>query len=176
MIYHTLNKRDIDRIEHACERVLAQARIEREDLPYRSAREFRGLLFNNIMTQKYATGYAPYSPRYAEWKTQTMMMGSQFWRLFGDMLNSLTIEMKDDGWFAGIPGDVMDSGGKSWFGTPESRRGKSKPVSMYASVMELGLNNHPARPVFGPTTEEYAVDGWPKQGAESIKRISNAWT
>ncbi|MFZ3044702.1 MAG: hypothetical protein WA151_02210 [Desulfatirhabdiaceae bacterium] len=176
MISFGFNHTDLDRIERAVEKVAAQARIEKEALPYRCAREFRGILFNNILTQKYATSYAPYSPRYAEWKTQIMGIAPKFWSLFGDLLNSLTIEMIHNGWFAGLPGDVMDSGGKSWFGTKATRRGKSKPISMYASVMELGLNNHPARPVIGPTTEEYAADGWLKQGAVSLRKIGNAWT
>ncbi|MDY0324787.1 MAG: hypothetical protein RBQ87_01270 [Candidatus Cloacimonadaceae bacterium] len=154
-----------------------QSMIEHEAgvLSYNNAASFRAMLLRNILTQKFATTYAPYSPRYAEWKTQKMLLGSHFWKLFGDVLENITLHRRNDGWFAGIPEGIYDSGGKSWFATKTNRVGKKKPVSMYAIVMEEGLNSHPARPMFGPTLDEYAAGEWIRQAEQSLKRINEAW-
>ena len=175
MIRWQIVQSDIQRIRKSLLKILSVAENEKNVLSYNCAVDFKNLLFQNIITQKYSTNYAPYSPRYAEWKTQKMFLGSSFWRLFGDLLQNLSLRRESDGWFSGIQAGVYDSGGKSWFSTRGKRVGRRKPISMYASVMEFGLHTHPARPVFGPTTDEYAADGWKKRGAESLKRVGSAW-
>ena len=170
-----INEDDINRITTASRRVNQVARIQSWLHPYECSTDYKNLLKNAILTQKYALSFSPYSPRYAEWKTVKMLRGSHFWRLYGDLLRSIVVEKRGDGWFAGIPSTAYDSGGKSWFSTRKQRRGGPKPIAMYARVMELGLNNHPARAVFGPALREYIDTGWRKRGEQSLKRIGAAW-
>ena len=54
----------------------------------------------------------------------------------------------------------MDKGGKSWFG--EGNKGRSRPIVMYARVMEEGLPTnirgsgvHPKRPLFEPVFRQF---------------------
>jgi len=175
MISYEIIPRDIERLRRSLLDVLNTSRMESKLLPQRNATDLKQLLIRNILTQKYALGYAPYSPRYAAWKTQTMLMGSHFWRLYGDLLKNITAQCKGKAWFAGIPAGILDSGGKSWFSTRQSRVGKRKYIGMYARVMEFGYANHPARSVFIPTQEEYIKAGWINRGGESLKKVGNRW-
>lgn len=175
MISWSINDTHFRRIIFAIEKMISMAILQKKDLPYKSAIDYKQLLVQNILTQKYASTYSPYSPWYAHWKTVTMLSGSHFWRLYGDLLKAITTRQATNGYFSGVPSGVMDSGGKSLFGTRKNPRGKRKPIAMYGRVMEGGLNNHPARPVFGPTRDEYARSGWPVRGRESLKKIGNQW-
>ncbi|MBW2154588.1 MAG: hypothetical protein JRH18_23380, partial [Deltaproteobacteria bacterium] len=99
-----------------------------------------------------------------------------------DLLRNIVKRRAKDGWAVGI-NDVMDQGGKSWFGrtaTHPGRLGKSKSIGMYATVMEFGGDfgqggKHPSRPLFTPTREEYAKGEWPKMGDKALRNIKGAW-
>lgn len=115
-----------------------------------------------------------YSKRYRVWKSEYGRMGYPSpWRLGGDLQNSITAYPSRMGarnrtlkwtkaWVGGVPEGVMDSGGKSWFGTGSS--GKSKKIAMYGTVGEYGglwprAGLHPERPVFGPARDEFWSGG-----------------
>lgn len=170
-----INRSDLFRIVQALHRIDAIVTIQKNQLPYECSIDYKNLVIQNILTQKFATTYRPYSPRYAKWKTQQMLGGSHFWRLYGDLLKSISAFRTSDGWMGGIPAGAMDSGGKSWFSTRGSLKGAAKSIAMYAKVMEHGLNRHPARPVFGPTAQEYRQSGYKVRASRSLGKIRFGW-
>ena len=168
-----IDRQMLGRIINAINVVERAVRTERSELPYRCAVDYLGVVRKNITQGTYATNYPPYNPKYAKWKVETMMAGSTFWILKRDLLRSLTVIKKRWGYVGGIPLGAMDSGGKSWYG--RGGKGKRKPITMYAKTIEFGLGKQPARPVFEPSANEYAEDGWKKQGKESLRKIKDAW-
>ncbi len=165
---------DVTRFNRALDRIAHKARTQEQILPFNASTDYKHLLIRNILTQKYAGSYAPYSERYAKWKAQTMMMGSHFWMLFGDLRESIATFKVPGGFFSGIPVGAFDSGGKSMFGTPDELKGKSKRISMYGRAMEYGIGQ-PARPLFGPTLNEYFLGGFSLRGLESLNKIRLGW-
>lgn len=167
--------KDLTRAFLALDRLDSIVTTQQSELPYRCAVDFKNLVINNILTQKYSAQYAPYSGRYAHWKTVTMLRGSHFWSLYGDLLKNITAFRFDNGWMGGVPAGAMDSGGKSWFGTRQNRVGSRKSIAMYGRTMEYGLNNHPARPVFQPSTAEFISGGYSVRALESLRKIVVGW-
>ena len=155
-----------------------RARLLEDDLPRICATDFSNLLVSNIVTQKYAGGYEPLHGFYANWK-QLYGKLDGFWQLMGDLLKAIgPFKLGKATWMGGIPEGVMDSGGKSIRGKGDY--GKPKPIAMYARVLEYGLSHpeageHPARPLFGPTTLEYKKKGWPIRGKQSLRRVADKW-
>lgn len=125
------------------------------------------LLVKNIMTEKYASGYASYHPRYRVWKRQ-YAPGKGFWRLKDDLVRNLGPFRQGNGWMGGVPAGALDTGGKSWFGKGDI--GKRKPMAMYATI------NERKRPIFEPTMDEFALSAWPEQAGLAMKDIERAWT
>jgi hypothetical protein len=169
---------DVRRVLRAFRRIERAVDREKKELPYRCAVEYVNLLRGNIMTQKFAGGYAPYHPRYANWKAQ-YFASSGYWVMRGTVVNSLTVyrDRHPQRWVGGIRPNAGMVPGSSWFGPPG--RGKPKSINMYAYVNEYGGNyvgaNHPARPVFRPTKKEYERGGFPKRGRESLDIIGRSW-
>lgn len=75
---------------------------------------------------------------------------------------------KGRSYMVGVPSDVMDKGGKSWYYRPWLGQtkiyGDPKPIAMYARILEYGAifrdkrgrrQEHPKRPVFGPSILGY---------------------
>jgi hypothetical protein len=158
------------------------AKFQKYDMPWKMATDYKNLLFKNIVDGKFAISYAPYSDIYLSWKTQKLggafrLQGTghkMFWRLYGDLLRSLSVFRTSNGVMGGVPAGVKDSGYKSIF----SKKRRSKPIAMYARVMEFGLAAHrgKARPVFRPTAKEYAQNGWSKRGREALAKLGAKWS
>jgi hypothetical protein len=177
MISWDFKKGHMNRIKDALSNILRKANIEKQDFPYFCAVGFKDLLLKNLLSQKFSATYQPYSEKYADWKTKKMLMGSTFWRLYGDLLASIEIVKDGSGWFAGIPKGVMDSGGKSMGGSRSNRIGRPKYIGMYATIMERGnlKGTQPARPAFDPSTEEYAAKEWITEGDKALRRFKALW-
>lgn len=131
----------------------------------RSSMDLRQRLMANILTQRYGGSYAPYSPRYAQWKQSSGYLYPGWWMLGGYLLRSLTSQRWTEGWYAGVaPGATGERG---------------RPIAIYGAAGEFAdiRENQPARPMFTPTTYEYAVDpnGWKKRGEETLRKVENAW-
>jgi len=134
--------------------------------PREMAYEYRNILQQNIISQKFVAGWSSrakrYSVRYADWKHQ-YFRGSfgQFWILRGDLIKLLQSArgiwsvrpyahlMKRDPisgaylggpkrkfWMVGFPEGAMDTGGKSWLGG--GGVGPAKSIAMYARLLEKG--------------------------------------
>jgi len=167
---------DLQRLYGAVKRVNDITTIEAKNNPYRNALAFKNLLLLNINSQKHMAGYASYNKKYGEWKRDTVGH-TDFWKLYGNLIRSLTVFPVGIGfgrtnkWMSGIPPGVMDKGGTSMYG------GKGRPVliSVYGKWMEFGRKGQPARPIFGPTTEEYASSRWIRIGKNSISLIRMSW-
>jgi hypothetical protein len=165
-------KKDFDRYFRALSRVEDVARLRCISLPRTCAEEHREDLTKAILTQRYAGQWKPYSDRYAKWKTEMLGSTGKFWLLFGDLINSIIAVNRGGGgsaWFTGIPKSAMDSGGKSWFGSPGNQKGKSKSIAMYAKA------NEGIRPLFGPARTDYANTRWPVIARRSLRSIATAW-
>lgn len=182
IIYTTFRTSQFRRWMKAIDDVLEAARFQQWDMPWRMATDYKELLFKNIVDGKFAHTYAPYSDIYLNWKTQKLggafrLQGTghkMFWRLYGDLLRSLSVFRTQGGAMGGVPAGVKDSGYKSIF----SKKRRSKPIAMYARVMEFGLAAHrgKARPVFGPTAREYARNGWQDRGKDALRGIAKKWS
>ncbi len=168
---------DLQRLYGAIQRVNKRASIESRDNPYRNAVSFRNLLLYNINSQKGMASYAPYNKRYKKWKQETVGH-TDFWKLFGHLIRNLTVFPVGRGfgrmnaWMSGITPGVTDKGNTSWL---EGNKGRPVLISVYGRWMEFGRRGQPARPIFGPTTEEYAQRRWLRLGRYSIRNIRNAW-
>lgn len=141
-----------------------------EDMQRRCSTDFYQLVFDNIVTRKYASGDPKYSKRYAAWKMENVGHLHP-WLLKGDLLEALTSFKSQSGWIGGIPSGIKDSGGKSWKGDLD--RGPSKDIAWYGRRLEFDRKK--PRPVFQPTTQEYANDGWKNRGREALREVGNLW-
>lgn len=168
------DQNDVRRVLRAFGRIERAVNREKQELPYRCAVDYVNLLRQNIMTQKFAGGYAPYNPRYANWKGQ-YFASTGFWVMRGTVVNSLTVyrDRHPQRWVGGLSPSAGMVSGSSWFGPPG--RGKPKSINMYAYLNEYGGTKHPARPVFRPTKKEYQKGGFPKRGRESLDIIGRSW-
>jgi hypothetical protein len=182
MIKMMFDPKEFYRWMRAISDVREAAKFQKWDIPWKMATDYKELLFANIVSGKFANTYAPYSDIYLEWKTYRLggafrLQGTghrMFWRLYGDLLRSLSVFRTKGGVMGGVPAGVKDSGYKSIF----SKKRRSKPIAMYARVMEFGLAAHrgKARPVFGPTARMYAQHGWPRRGREALRGIAKQWS
>lgn len=182
MIYVTLDAKQYSRWLRAVDNIMEAAKFQKWDMPWTMATDYKELLFKNIVDGKFAHTYAPYSNIYLSWKTQKLggafrLQGTghkMFWRLYGDLLRNLSVFRTKGGVMGGVKAGVRDSGFKSIF----SKKRRTKPIAMYARVMEFGLASHrgKARPVFGPTASEYAQNGWSKRGREALRKIGDKWS
>lgn len=169
---------DVRRYLRALLRVERAVDREKKELPYRGAVDYVNLLRRNIMTQKFAGGYAPYNPRYASWKAQYFST-TGFWVMRGRVMNELTVyrDRHPQRWIGGLPPNLPPVQGSSWFGPPGT--GKPKSINMYAYVNEYGGTYggayHPPRPVFRPTKQEYEREGFPKRVEETKNIIGRSW-
>lgn len=134
------------------------------DLNRRSSIGYKQLLVKNIMN---TTRPVPaYSVRYRSWKLKHGKFPYPApWRLFGDLVKSISNFKSGTGWMGGVPAGVFDSGGKSMFGG----KGKPKLIAMYAAV------NERKRPIFRPTMDEYAGSEWPRLAGSAMRDIEGGW-
>lgn len=122
-------------------------------------------IYTAIKTGKYS--YQPYNPRYEKWKSE-YFPGRPFWELKSDLANNLRAFKVEDGWAAGVPAGVMDSGGKSWLGTGD--KGPRKEIAWYGAI------NEARRPLFKPESQAYASGNkWRAQGSKALRYIKTAW-
>ena len=170
MISIEINKADVARLVSALDRIETTVKVQVPDtMQFKCAVDYYQLVMTNIM--KMSSPNPPYSERYGNWKKKYGWQGYPSpWRLKGDLVKSLGAYKFGEGYIGGVEPGAMDSGGKSWFGKGKSgAKGPSKSIEMYGRV---GENR---RPVFTPTMEEYAKDGWQKRGDEMLKRIEADW-
>lgn len=106
--------------------------------------------------------YAPYNKAYKIWKQKYGKYGG-FWLLMGDLYASIKSFPFQNGYYGGVA-----------FGSKS--RDKSKPIVMYARVMEEGIpvsirgsGVHPKRPLFGPILRQFIY-------SKSKTTRGNAWT
>jgi len=177
---------DLDYRRHrsALKRILRVSGIRMNRIQQKMAIDYKHLVTRNIMTQKFAGGYAPYNTRYQKWKEQ-FAATTGYHVLKGDAVKAITVTKVrvykwKSIWFSGIPSGVKDTGGKSWLYPLGSSKGKRKSIAMYMYVSEYGGNygrggKHPKRPVFGPSMIEYSRRGQKKRGAEYLKNVQGAW-
>jgi len=170
---------DITRWLTALARVESSAMAEAQKNPYLNSVDFCNLLRRNITTQRFAPSYAPLNPRYRIWKQQYGRSGREFWALFGDLLANIQPTKigvgrnRPKGWLGGVVPGSKDSGGKSWLGKGD--RGRSMDISKYGTWAERGRQGQPARPLIGPSTDMYEVDGFRRRGRESYLRVTGNW-
>lgn len=178
-----LEDADLTRIMAAIDRVANSVVFYSEEAPRKMALAYLIILRQNILSGKFDTLFPAYNTRYAAWKTKVTGSTGKFWRLYSDLMMALKVfPATGRGYWAGVPAGVYDRGGKSWLGEGKSGQGKRKPIAMYGSVMEFGLNKHPARPLFTLTFRDFAWSGslatagpaW-KVGDEVLRVIGSNW-
>jgi hypothetical protein len=164
-----------------------RATFEWNDLPRKCAVDYYQEVTRWIYGQRNMGGYEEYDERYEKWK-ENFIGGrrNKFWELGGDLLRNLTaFRVTDDrqgyiAWMGGISSNVVDTGGKSWFGSPDDPKGPPKSIAMYGYVMEYGgtwaeAGEHPARPVFHPVAEYYAEGRWIRRIDETMRNLRKQW-
>ena len=148
------------------------------------ANDYVNLLHENITSQKYAAIWAskPYHVDYRDWKNAYFGQRG-FWRLKDDVLNNLTYWKAGDGWMGGIPGGIMDTGGKSWFYPADSpKQYPPREIAMYARMNEFGWQAQrkskaeTERPLFRPTKKEYGSSSQRlARGRTALRRTVAQW-
>ena len=179
-----LEERDVRRLFGALDRLTSRVRYQSNNVPRLNSVDFMQLVVGNIVSQKYMTGYAEYSPGYKKWKSKQALQ-SGYWRLADDLTKAITyyrVPIAKGGyagsyaWFSGVPSGAMDSGG-----SVAKRYGslKSKEISWYGAIMEKGSwaggQRHPARPIFKPTLLMYRGSGFRTRGAEALQSLKRYW-
>lgn len=184
MITIKFKEQDMARYLAALEKVRAAVtHFGMDEMQRRCAIDYYQLVIKNILSK--TRPQPAYVPRYRTWKYEYGWGYPSPWRLRGDLVASLTAfkNAGGNGWYGGVPHGAMDSGGKSWFGKgSKGAKGFSRSIGKYGWVMEYGGDysasgggNHPPRPVFGPSAEEYAVAGWDKRGIEALNELKKGW-
>lgn len=172
---------DVRKILSALTRVESRTRFQSNNVPRLHAVDYMNLVIRNIMTGKHTSGYKQYHPRYKAWESQ-YGLGHGYWKLMGDLVKNVNyrrVPVKSGAyaWFSGVPAGVM-AGGKSWF-SPGQRRGKKKEIAWTGKIMEgiikTNKQNHPARPMFKPTLEEYKGAGAGKRGRQALVSLKRHW-
>lgn len=168
----------------ALKRTLKRSGEEMNRIQQKMAIDYKHLVTKNIMTQRFAAGYAPYSERYEKWK-RLFAASNLYHVLKGDAVKAIiVIKVRvykwQSTWFSGIPEGVKDTGGKSWLYPLGSPKGKSKNIAMYMYVSEYGGEygrggKHPKRPVFTPSMVEYSRGGHQTRGKEYLRKVEGAW-
>lgn len=167
---------DFMRIMRALEGLEQESKRLENELPRHNAIDYSQLLHKNISSGANIPN-VPYNERYAKWKRDYGLFQS-VWQLNQFVMNSIAFwKASGKSWRAGIPAGVSDAGGTSWLG--QGNLGDPKPIAMYAKVVEYGLwqgrKGYKARPVFGPTKEEYEKEGFTKRGERALKSLGNRW-
>lgn len=184
--YTYFNPGELRKWIQATMRLETYAKQEWDNHPRRCALRYAILVRRNIASQKHMGNYPAYVTRYARWKENFGRL-TGYWKLFGDLMNNITHWRtlsnipRAKAWMGGIPGHVVDSGGKSWFSSEEKTYGRPKPIAMYGRVMEFGGRlprgggTHPERPIFNPSRLEFAEVQFVDLGARSLHNVSRAW-
>jgi len=176
MMYVTPIAKDVSRILLAVTKVKLAVELQKSQLPYYSAVDFQHLVIANLNSQKYASGYASYSEMYKEWKLE-QQVGMKFWALYNDLVQNIKafrvpLGAGQSGWIAGVVPGVTASISSQMWGTVK----KKVLIAQYARWMEFGRKGQPARPLFGPTKNEYRRGGFPKRGQQSLNKIKWSWS
>jgi hypothetical protein len=184
MIFAYLNQADFTRVINATKEIKRMSSYYASNiLPQRLAKAYVVHLIESIGNQKYSVNYAPYSTdRYYQWKLSHSPSPGKFWFLMGDLVRNLTTRRHYNGFFAGIPGDVQDMGGKSWGKTVGKRANKPSHIAAYGWIMEEGDNfsskhggNHPARPLFAPALEYFGWNLAPLELNKIVPLLEGYW-
>jgi len=143
---------------------------------YNCAKDYKTLLIQNIMFEKYRGMYKKLNPLYEDWKEKNnASMG--FWKLWGSLINAISIRDTPKGYSVGIEKNVMPLETSSM-----GKKKKITPVWMYAWYGEythyqkgIFKGIQPARPVFRPTQLEYKLTSYTKRKMELFNKIRNSW-
>lgn len=148
--------------------------VDAVNMIYNCAREFKILLIQNIMFEKYKGLYKPLNPLYEDWKEKNNgAMG--FWKLWGSLVNAISLRETPKGYSVGIEKNVMPIKTSSM-----GRKKKITPVWMYFWYGEhihfqkgIFKGVQPARPVYMPTVLEYKYSSYNKRQQELFSKIRN---
>jgi hypothetical protein len=135
----------------------------------------------NILSNKWS--FVPYKERYAKWKKDAGLGSEPFWKLKGDLVQSITNFRESKGWTGGIPANVVDSGGKSWFHKLNEGKIKRKRIAMIGTVLEFGGDYtssgggfHHKRPVLANTLDEFELQNYSGIPGLMMNDIERAWS
>ena len=166
----TVDENEFKAIIEALRKAPIAARESGRAAQKESAEVFARNVIQNIMTDPYS--FAPLSQRYAEWKAGHGNYKEGFWKLMGDLMNSLAVVDTDDGngYGVGFPEGVYDSGGKSY-----GKKGSPKEIAQIAEWLEAGreMEQQP-RPLIHLTREDFIRDQWVSFALKALLRGAGA--
>ena len=179
MIICRVDKENLRTILYAFGNLTKTLSEESKKLTRDLADDYQKFLIGNIINQRYAGDYPALSETYLKWKRSH---GGQegFWKLYGDLVNAISIRPTEKGYSVGIERDALPSQTSSMF-EPK----KITPIWQYAMYGEKGrgsfstmrghLGSQPARPVFGPSAEEFKATFVKKRQEGAFGNIGKAW-
>jgi hypothetical protein len=179
MIICRIDKENLRTILYAFGNLTKSLEVESHKLTRDLADDYKKFLISNIINQHYASTYPELSEVYLKWKEK---QGGQegFWRLWGDLVNAISVRVTEKGYSVGIEKDAMPSRTSSMF-NPK----KVTPIWQYAKYGEEGrgsfetmrgrLGPQPARPVFGPSAEEFKVLFVKKRQEGAFNNVTKVW-
>ena len=126
-----------------------------DHLPKRCSVVFRNVLYKNIASQKYK--YPELSKKYKKEKIKKGVYNLGFWRYTSSLFGRLK-SFKDPygrGWVAGI--------------MPNTKNKEGDDITTY------GLANEKLRPLFEPSTKDFAENEYKKVARMSLSKLLRIW-
>lgn len=166
MISVQIRPTDLLKVRNALSGVAKQMEIESKSWPKRCATLFVYDVAENLLSQKFSSGYPPLSESYSQ-KKAYLGYPAGFWRYTGSLLMSLRpFKMGTEGWAGGVPP-----------GTPSTR---GQDITTYGLMLETGGTNSagkeiPARPLFIPTLLEFRNTKAKREVGRSKQNIKKRW-
>lgn len=141
-------------------------------MQFRCAVVFRNLVYQALVSQKYASSeaYAAYKGRYPKQKAKRGPdMG--FWRYNSDLMRAINVfkyPLGKKGWVSGVPLGSVNSDGRD--------------ITKYGLLMECGSvaigdgsRVQEPRALWKPTTNDFAKKEHIKIGLQSLRNIATTW-
>jgi hypothetical protein len=139
--------------------------------------EYFKKLRQNLYSQKYPANPKPYNKWYRDWKLDNYGY-LDWWHLEGALVKNIKVFEQDGMRMVGIPKGIYATN-TSMYGTRGSQRKRKKPieVTQYAYWNEYGSPKGmiPARPVFGPTLNDFIQTDLNKHTLRPTRTIFRGW-
>jgi len=149
-----LDKRNLNKILRAADKVKTTATKESQNLPRTGAEQYVNRVLKAINKVRWTYG-GKYNKRYMDWKLRNYKVHVP-WKLEGDLVKAvkaykMPASKGTTSYIGGVKAGITDSGGKSWFGEPGGKgaKGPPKEIAMYGRAMEK------RKPLFVPIFNEY---------------------
>ncbi len=175
MIDLKVSMKALNQFIEAVDRLENTVKQEAKSLPKWHGQDYYGNLIKNITTDRYGNVFSSLNPKYRAWKIRVSKSNS-YWKLFGDLQNSISLTQKNGGYSVGIASGAMTKSRllPSMYGNGKTIT-RIKSIEMIARTLEDGHKKIPARPLWRLTREEYWKSDYVRRVKISRSRMKRSW-